>query len=355
MFENFTYESILDEMLSKIPDDFDKREGSIIFDALSPVALEINNMYLAFDAMLKEAYGDTASRDYLIRLGAERGLNPYPASKAIVKGEFAPTDLDVPIGTRFNCDVTSYVVIEAISDGAYKLECEVAGSIGNSYTGQIIPVEYVQGLETANITQILIFGEDEEDTEHFRNRYLNSFNAREFSGNKADYKAKTLAISGVGALKIEPVWNGAGTVRLTILDSNYGKATSYLIEEVQNAFDETGEGFGDGLAPIGHVVTVRTVDEVDIAITMTVVFDSTYSWTTHQTLIEDAIKEYLSSLRENWADESALIVRISQIEAKILQIEGILDVSATTINGEASNLTLDAFEIPIFSEVTPND
>ena len=36
MYENITYESILQRMLDRIPDDMDKREGAVIYDALAP-------------------------------------------------------------------------------------------------------------------------------------------------------------------------------------------------------------------------------------------------------------------------------------------------------------------------------
>lgn len=42
------------------------------------------------------------------------------------------------------------------------------GIIGNQYLGQMIPIEYIDGLETATLTEILIPGEDEEDTEVLR-------------------------------------------------------------------------------------------------------------------------------------------------------------------------------------------
>ena len=66
MFENMTYENILERLLKSVPSDIDKREGSIIFDALSPVALEIAQMYINADIVLKNAFADTAERDYLI-------------------------------------------------------------------------------------------------------------------------------------------------------------------------------------------------------------------------------------------------------------------------------------------------
>ncbi len=354
MFEKYTYEYILERMLSQIPDTFDKREGSVIYDSLSPVAIELNNMYLALDSMLQETFGDTATREYLIRLCAERGITPYAATKATLQGEFTPSSLEIPIGSRFNSDVSSYVVTEKISDGAYKLECEEAGTIGNEHLGDILPIEYITGLRTAEITAILIYGEDEEATEALRTRYLDSFNAKTFGGNKADYKEKTLAISGIGSVKIEPTWDGVGTVRLTILDSAYGIPTSALIALVQNSFDPNLDGEGDGLAPIGHVVTVRGALSESVVVTITITWDEGYSWDTSKSQVEAAIEGYLLELREAWADEtSAQLVRIAQIESRVLAVEGVLDVADTTINGVAANLVLDdAYTVPIFGGVS---
>lgn len=71
----------------------------------------------------------------------------------------------------------------------------------------MVPIEYIQGLKTADLTQLLVPGEDEEDTESFRKRYFDSFNEQSFGGNQADYIAKVKAIDGVGAVKVERVWN----------------------------------------------------------------------------------------------------------------------------------------------------
>ena len=46
MFENYTYEKILNDMLDRVPDSLDKRQGSIIYNALAPAAVELQNMYI---------------------------------------------------------------------------------------------------------------------------------------------------------------------------------------------------------------------------------------------------------------------------------------------------------------------
>ena len=86
MYENVTYEMIRDRMLSRIPDKFDKREGSVIWDTHSPTAIELRILYIELDAILREAYGDTASRKFLIFRCKEQGITPYPATNAVLKG-----------------------------------------------------------------------------------------------------------------------------------------------------------------------------------------------------------------------------------------------------------------------------
>jgi len=302
--------------------------------------------------ILNEAFGDTASREYLIRRAKERGLTPEPATHAILKGEFTPSSIDV-LNKRFNLGSLNYVVTELISPGVYKVQCETAGTIGNQYLDDIIPIDYIEGLETAKLTQVLIPGEDEEDTEVFRQRYFASFGEKSYGGNVTDYLTKTNSIPGVGSTKVTPIWDGGGTVKLTILDATYNKASSTLIDAVQNAIDPSPQGEGWGIAPIGHIVTVDTVEEVTVDIAANITFDTGYSWEALQTQAIAALEDYMLELRSDWANQGSLIVRIAQIETRLLAIEGIIDISGTTINGDANNLTLTTYQIPVLGSVTP--
>ena len=89
MYEDKTYEAILQEKLARVASSLDKREGSIIFDALAPNSLESAMIYVALDTVLNETFADTASRDYLIMRCAERGITPLPATCAVGIGEFS--------------------------------------------------------------------------------------------------------------------------------------------------------------------------------------------------------------------------------------------------------------------------
>ena len=102
MFDDVTYNSILQEMLDNVSTDIDKREGSVIWDTLSPVAIELVTLYEEIDNVINESFADTASREYLIKIESERGLEPKEASNAVMIGVATPTDVDISIGTRFN-------------------------------------------------------------------------------------------------------------------------------------------------------------------------------------------------------------------------------------------------------------
>ena len=350
MYEAMTYEVILQRMLERVKDthpDLDTREGSIIYDALAPAAVELQNAYLELDMVLDEAFADTASRYYLIKRAAERGLLPYDATRAIVKGVFTPSTVVIPIGSRFACGTQTYTVKEKIADGAYRLECETAGEAGNESSGILVPVDYVDGLETATLTELLIPGEDEEETEAFRKRYFNSLNAQAFGGNVADYQEKVNSLQGVGGVNVYPVWNGGGTVKLVVITSQYTKPTQELLDFVKNEIDpEEQSGTGVGLAPIGHVVTVAGVEEVPIDVAMQITFQEGYTWEDIQSEAGDRLEEYLLELRKAWSDSKELVVRISQMETRILNLTGVLDVTRTTINGAAQNLALSSDSIP---------
>ena len=77
---------------------------------------------------------------------------------------------------------------------SYKMNRETSGSAANYYIGPMTPVECIQGLETANLTEILIPGEDEEEKEVFSKRYVNSFDKQAFVGNREDYIQKVKSI-----------------------------------------------------------------------------------------------------------------------------------------------------------------
>lgn len=355
MFENKTFENLMLEKMRNVPTDVDKREGSIIYDTMAPNALETAKMYQELDAYYKETFGSTASRTYLVERCRERGITPKQASPGTYKAEF---NIQIPIGNRFTLENYIYTVKKYLNFNSesnyyeYELLVETEGSLPNSNFGRLIPVEYVQDLSYAYLTETLIPGEDEEETETLRTRYLNSFDVKAYGGNIKDYEEKTLSISGVGVVKVTPVWNGGGTVKLSILDSTFNKASDSLIEKVQEIIDPTQDYAGIGIAPIGHVVTVVTPEEHKMFISTTMLLKN-ITLNEIKSKIDKILQDYLEELRKNLSLNERIVVRISQIEARILALgTNIIDIKNTQINGYPKNFELDEDEIPIWGDGT---
>lgn len=401
MYEKETYDAILDRMLGRVSDKLDKRPSSLIYDTHSSTAVELQTLYIELEYLIKNSYGDTAAREYLILLAKDRGLSPYPATNAILQGEFTPTKLDVT-GKRFNIGDINYTVLERISEGKYQVQCESKGVIGNQYMGDMIPMEYIDGLQTAQLTKILVPGEDEEDTEEFRKRYFETFSEQAFGGNRADYLEKVRSVDGVGNCKVTRVWNGdirptemipsaavqswyegiiqagglngevknwltkvytatrekkltvGGTVLVTVINSlNFGKAEDVLLQKIQTKLDpEQNAGEGYGLAPIGHVVRVKSAETVEVTITTTLTFEEGYGWNNLKTAIQEAAESYLLELRKEWADSTNIVVRISQLETRILGVKGVVDITDTKVNGSTNNFNLTEYQIPVLGGVS---
>lgn len=359
MYEDETLEVIQNRILNRVSDSIDKREGSIIYDATAPIAVELAQLYVSLGNLIDCTFADTAPREYLIRRAAERGLTPTAATCAVGIGAFTSSERaasEVTVGSRFSSGKYNWTATEKISDGRFYLTCETAGTLPNSETGQLIPITYIDGLETATLESIAIYGEDDEDTEVFRQRYFASFNSQAFGGNKQDYYNKITEQPGVGGCKVYRATNDAGElvgahVLAVITDSAHSVPSSALLSAVQQVMDPNGDLDGDGLAPIGHICHIKGVTGVTVNVSATITYDTGYSFEALKSYIETAVDNYLASLNETWDTQSSLVVRISAIESHILTINGIIDIEGTTLNGTASNLVLGENEIALRGDI----
>ncbi len=145
-----------------------------------------------------------------------------------------------------------------------------------------------------------------------------------------------------------------GTVLITVVNSlNFGEASDILLNKIQTELEpEQNAGEGYGIVPIGHVVHVKSAEVVEIAVTTTITFEDGYNWSNIKTPIQNAIEDYLLELRQGWADSSYIVVRISQIETRMLHVKGVLDVTNTAINESTENLTLTQYQIPMLGGVS---
>lgn len=345
-YENMTYESILQRMMSRVTSKYpnlDNREGSIIFNALAPAALELAIAYSELDNALAESFVDTASREYILRGCKQMGVDitQFEAKAGTHKGVF---NVKVEIGSRWNCDLFNYTVTSYIGeeDGyfAYEMLCETVGTSPNKQTGDLTAISDIpSGLEYAKLTECLIEGENVTSDEDIKQAYFDYVNSTAYDGNTAQYVEWCKEFDGIGNARVFPLWNGKNTVKVSILSASNKKASETLINDFQEYLDPGITGMGDGAAPIGAFVTVSTAEEVPIDVSATITFKAGYDDTS---TLETELEEYLAGLayKKN-------TVGYMNIGAIILNSEGIESVNNLTVNGGTSNVTLGDEQIPV--------
>ena len=351
-FSDKTYEQLMEEALGRVSDDIDKRPGSMVWNGNAPCLAEMAQLYLALDFVFTATYVNSAPREYLIKRAADRSIFPKAATPAVLR---AKMNMNVPVGTRFSLeDINFFVTKQLGSEGddfVHLVECETAGTVGNGYAGELIPIDYVDGLTRAETDGIYSAGTDEEDTEVFRARVIESMRSIAFGGNVADYENKAMSFDGIGQVKVLPIWNGAGTVKLVLMSSNLNspEISEDRIASIKTAIDPTEkQGQGYGLAPIGHTVTVVSVKEKDVNVSMKAELKTGVEQSAAIAEISKIINEYFKELSADWKNKDNVVVRISHIESRILErCNSVEDIDiGTTANGETKSLTLEKDEIP---------
>lgn len=362
IFDENTFENVLERNLDRISDEFDKREGSVIYDAIAPMAIEISLLYSYLDFLFKNAFGDTANRYWLIERAKERGIEPYNATNAVIIGRF---DAKLNIGDRFFIDDIYYTVSKLQKEEKgmffYELICNEKGRVGNLKGGKLTPTRTIRNLNLAEIYKLAILGEDEEGTEDFRQRYFETIKSIAYGGNIDDYRKKVKAIDGVGLVKVIPVWNGGGTVKLIITDSEFKEPTSELISKVQEIIDPIPfHQKGVGIAPIGHYVTVVGAKLKKINITCEILKSRDSNLEEIKREVKSDVEEYFKGQREKWGtyekvDSNIYVendIRLAKITSIVLNVADVIDyetIKFTDTDKKIFELSED--ELPVLGDV----
>lgn len=368
----YSYDSILNSMLEKVPNTIDKRPGSFIRTALAPIASIIFSGYFTMDIIQKYTFVSFAPSTFLDYRTAERGLSRKQATPAVRRVYF---NIEIPQGTRFSTINGSSSVNFTVGDFIKKIDdyyyyqasCETLGIIGNGYTGPLQSITYINGLNVAQMDEILIPGAEIEDDESLRERYYDSLREKAFGGNIAAYREEILKMEGVGAVQVWPFWKGGGTVLCIILTTEFALASKQLIEKVQINIcppieDETRPSeLGVGFAPIGASVTIATATEYKVNISFNVLIKVEAVYETVVEKCRASIEDYLLGLRKKW-DEKTINKDIiykcnilyAQVLAALIGSEGVLNITGLLINGNNTDIYLtqsrEMQELPFLGE-----
>ena len=97
-------------------------------------------------------------------------------------------------------------------------------------------------MASAEITTLLYPGEEEESDDSLRERYLGNMLKTAFGGNVAQYRQWAKEIAGIGGVQVYPVWAGGGTVKLSIIDTDYNPASTEFCQTILEMFDPENSG-----------------------------------------------------------------------------------------------------------------
>ena len=172
-----------------------------------------------------------------------------------------------------------------------------------------------------------------------RERYY--FKVREpvTSGNIYHYKKWAMEVEGVGGVKVFPLWNGNGTVKIVVVNSDIGEADATLLKRVRDYLEE--------VRPIGATVTVNSAVGKAITLSGKVKISKNVKFDEIETEIKSNIKEYFRKVgfKQDY-------VSYAQIGNIILNVQGVVDYDNLLLNNKSINVQLTAEEIPKLSTVT---
>lgn len=338
----------------------DVSEGSIFWDATRPVALEKSEMIqFKLNETIKICFPQWAYGIYLDMHAQMHGLERKAAVKAtgalrITGTPGTPIPQDFLFATpaaggtasvEFKVKTSTLIPAGGTID-ALEIEAVQAGTIGVVDANTItLMVQPLQGIASITNPEATTGGTETEDDESLRQRILEDGQIIPLSGSDTDYVKWAKEVPGVGIAFTIPEWNGAGTVKVIIIDANGTPANTTLVNSVQNYIAPNMKNRG-GLAPIGALVTV--------APPVAKAINYSFSWVLEEEADPEKTLKALQQALNLYYTEVGVggLLKYQKISSQISNTAGIADFSGLTINGGTGNIQLAGDEFPVTGTVT---
>ena len=349
------YADIIKDTLTLVPDNVDKREGSIMFNTLAPTSYMLSRQNYMLGYLAQLLFADTATGEWLDRVTNDFGINRKLATQAIRQIRTYDTKgnpYNIPTGVRFAIEDVSFQTTERQDVGLYKAVCEQYGTKGNFPRKELLPVDNIGGSfgYAELVSDVLIPARDDETDDQLRERFYLYVRSKPYGGNKSDYKLKVMDISGVGNVKIfgAPVM-GPGAVGIIVTDTQGRPATEELLERVRKLVAMEG----DGIAPIGHHPQVKTSTDRPINVTAALKLRDGVQFELVKPKVQETVAVYINSIDFELDDT----IYYSKVIAAILDADlGIRDATDVTVDGVTTNVSLTRtwaqYEVPVLGELT---
>lgn len=366
MFEDYTYERLLEDVLANAPEGIDTRQGSIFYDAVSGVLIKVAKLYTDLDLVVELSRLTTTTGDALDAKAGEYGITRLAATRAKYLAEFEGVTPEP--GERFYYDGAYFVLRQEEETGLLYFEAEAAGEAGNDiYAGTpAVPVNNIEGLISATFGAIYENGSDAEGDEALRNRVIEKIAGPAENGNKQHYKTWCESIDGVGRARIFPLWLGENTVKAVLIDTTGKPCGEAKVQEVQEYIDPAdkgmtatvngktytiGDGLGNGVANIGAHFTAVAATALEIEVTFGAELASGATQEAVQQEAAGAIERYLRELVLGADDEAVITVRVSAIGAILSGLKSLVDYTDLRLNGSTKNIIPGEDDVPVLGEV----
>ncbi|EPR12505.1 baseplate J/gp47 family protein [Ruminiclostridium papyrosolvens] len=344
MYEDLTAESIKSDLIGRLSTDIQVNEGSYTNDMISAVAYEIWKVYQSLDALIPIAFVDSTSGEYIDKRCSEYGIIRKAGTSAKAKLNFTGTDGTlIPAGTVFlTADGLQFETDETVTITAGVATVNTtAVEIGEGYNVDVGTITQklisLSGLST--VTNEKATGGTDPETDTALVKRLNDYlQSPATSGNVAHYKQWALSVNGVGAVKVHPLWDGPGTVKVLIVDNEKKPVDLTILNNCAEYIESN--------RPIGATVTVESAQELSVNITATIIIDSSTTLDIVKAEFEANLKVYLKDL----SFEKYTIV-YNRIVYMLLDISGVTDYTSLTINGGTANITIAENQVPVLQNV----
>ena len=352
MEEKVTKKDVLDRLiaayLETAQDGVATVEGSFTSDTLAANAVEFEKAYGESTLVLEAAFAQTSWGEYLTAHAEEHGVMRQPATQAlVVLTVTGKSGSNVPAGSLFatvdgrNFETTETAVIGENGSVNVKAQSQTAGSDNNVAAGTITKIPTgIYGVSSVNNAAAAYDGFDEETDAALLERLLFKVRQPSTSGNVYHYQLWATSVAGVGAVKILPLWNGNGTVKVLVVDAEMGVPSDDLLQKVRDEISAN--------APIGATVTVAAPETLIVNVALTV---------TEGVGSADGIKQVLNDYFKQTVFETDCI-SYAHIGKAILSEyvkTGVLDYADLKINNGTVNIPVADGQLPVIGQVTLNE
>lgn len=328
--------------------NIDITEGSIFFNAVKPVALDQaeRDQFVRIE-LFKLMWPDWSYGTWLEMLGEASGTTPkkqptYAEGSLKIQGIAGVLiPIDFLFATKAVGDTPSVtfkakqsVTIDSTGIAYIDIKAVEAGTSGNVSPGTItLMVKPMNGIISITNEEGTTGGTDLEDEESFRLRVLNANQEEKLSGADSDYIRWAEEVDGVGKAYVIPEWNGAGTVKVVVIDANSIPANQTIIDSVQQYIAPFGKNRG-GLAPVGHLVTVGAPVLRPI--------NYQFTWELSPDVDpQETENNFKEALNAYYMDAGVGgIIHYNRVGALLINIEGVVNYSGLTIDGGAADIQL---------------